>query len=291
MKDKFITYLRVEKKYSENTINSYNEDIERFSEYLDSQNIDVRKCNKEVVRDYLKYLDSLKLKNSSISRNMSSLRTYFDYLVTHGYVDTNPIRGMKNPKKEKKLPNFLSYEEFLKLLEAIKSDDALSVRNKLIVEMLFATGVRVSELCNIKLDDIDYRNQSIRIIGKGSKERVVYYGAYAKDLLEEYIGYERSILLKGKKSDYLLINNKSTPLLRGGVEMIIDEIAFKASLKNKISPHVLRHTFATIMLNEGADIRIVQELLGHASLSTTGIYTHVTTDALKAEYLKAFPRK
>ena len=207
MKDKFIMYLKVEKKYSENTVNSYNEDIKRFSEYLDGQNIDVRKCNKEVVRDYLKYLDSMKLKNSSISRNMSSLRTYFDYLVTHGYVDTNPIRGMKNPKKEKKLPNFLSYEEFLKLLEAIKSDDALSVRNKLIVEMLFATGVRVSELCNIKLDDIDYRNQSIRIMGKGSKERIVYYGAYAKDLVEEYIGYERSILLKGKKGDYLLINN------------------------------------------------------------------------------------
>ena len=143
-------YLKLEKKYSENTINSYNEDIEKFSEYLDGLNISVRRCNKEVVRDYLKYLDSLKLKNSSISRNMSSLRTYFDYLVTHGYVDTNPIRGMKNPKKEKKLPNFLSYEEFLKLLEAIKSDDALSVRNILIVEMLFATGVRVSELCNIK---------------------------------------------------------------------------------------------------------------------------------------------
>lgn len=291
MKDKFIKYLECEKKYPLNTIISYSNDIEIFENYLKDKKIDYLKITKNDIRQYLKYLDKLKYKKSSISRNLSCLRSYYSYLKFHNYLDNNPFKSIKNPKKDKKLPNFLSYEEYLKIIESIKQEDSYSIRNKLIVEMLFATGIRVSELCNIKIKDITFSDKSIRILGKGSKERIVYYGDYADELLKKYIYTERSKLLKDNISDYLLINNKKTPLKRGGVEKIIDKIVQDASLKHKISPHVLRHTFATIMLNEGADIRTVQELLGHASLSTTGIYTHVTIDRLKNEYLKAFPRK
>ena len=289
-KDKFIEYLRNERKYSEYTVNGYDDNIDDFLKFLNTRNIKVLEVSKDDIREYLKYLDSLNLKNSSISRRLSSLRSFYNYLVSNKVILNNPMKLIKNPKKEKKLPNFLQYDEFMKLLESIKNDDALSIRNKLILELLYATGLRVSELVNIKIKDIDFSNKVIRTLGKGSKERLVYFGDYAKELLSEYIGNERNELLKGKVSEYLFINNQGGHLTTRGVETIIDKIVNDASLKHKISPHVLRHTFATHLLDNGADLLSVKELLGHESLKATQIYTHITEERLRSVYLHSHPR-
>lgn len=251
----------------------------------------VTDVDKNIVRNYLKILSDLKYNNSTIARKLSSLRSYFTYLLANKKIKKNIFNLINNPKKEKKLPNFLTYQEFEDLIFSIDNNDIYAKRNKLILELLLASGLRVSELVNIKLEDIDINNKSIRVVGKGSKERIVYFNLHTETSLKDYLDNSRSKLLKNKKSNYLFINNKSTKLTREGVFEIINKIATKANIKHHLSPHVLRHTFATFLLNEGADIRSVQTLLGHESLSTTQIYTHITSDALKSEYLKRFPRK
>ncbi len=289
-KDKFIEYLRKERRYSEYTVNGYEENIDEFLKFLGAKNLNVLEVSKDDIRKYLKYLDNLNLKNSSISRRLSSLRSFYNYLVSNKVILNNPMKLIKNPKKEKKLPNFLQYDEFMKLLESIKNADALSIRNKLILELLYATGLRVSELVNIKLNDIDLNNKVIKTLGKGNKERLVYFGDYAKDLLSKYLHNERKELLKGKNNEYLFINNQGGHLTTRGIEDIIDRIVNEASLKHKISPHVLRHTFATHLLDNGADLLSVKELLGHESLKATQIYTHITEERLRSVYLHSHPR-
>ena len=289
-KDKFIEYLRKERRYSEYTVKGYDDNIDDFIKFMSARNINVLEVSKDDIREYLKYLDSLNFKNATIVRRLSSLRSFYNYLVSNNLIKSNPMKLIKNPKKEKKLPNFLQYDEFMKLLESIKNDDALSIRNKLILELLYATGLRVSELVNIKIKDIDFSNKVIKTLGKGSKERLVYFGDYAKELLDVYINSERNELLNGKVSEYLLINNQGGHLTARGVEDIIDRIVNEASLKHKISPHVLRHTFATHLLDNGADLLSVKELLGHESLKATQIYTHITEERLRSVYLHSDPR-
>lgn len=286
----FLEYLKLERNYSVLTINGYEEELTRYNSYLYKNNLDYRKVKVEEARNYLKFLDSLKLSNSTISHSLSILRSFYRYLVIKGKVETNYFKLLKNPKKERKLPNYLEYDEFETIIRSISNESFYDTRNILIVELLYATGIRVSELVNIKLNDIDYTEKSIRILGKGNKERIVYYGEYAKCALEDYLNNARNELLKSNKCDYLFINNKHSKLTTRGVEKIIDTIIEKSSIKHKISPHTLRHTFATHLLNEGADLRSVQTLLGHSSISTTGIYTHVSLDRLRNEYLKAHPR-
>ena len=288
---KYEEYLLYEKKYPLNTVNSYISDISFFLSYISSMNKKVTDVDKNIVRNYLKILSDLKYNNSTIARKLSSLRSYFTYLLANKKIKNNIFNLINNPKKEKKLPNFLTYQEFEDLIFSIDNNDIYAKRNKLILELLLASGLRVSELVNIKLEDIDINNKSIRVVGKGSKERIVYFNLHTETSLKDYLYKSRSKLLKNKKSNYLFINNKSTKLTREGVFEIINKIATKANIKHHLSPHVLRHTFATFLLNEGADIRSVQTLLGHESLSTTQIYTHITSDALKSEYLKRFPRK
>lgn len=287
----YIIYLKKERNYSKLTLKNYAIDLEKFQMYLEEHNLNYLKLSKEDIRNYLKYLDKLKLKNTSISRILSSLRSFYSYLIIHQKIDINPFKLVRNPKKESKLPVFLSYDEFMELLDKIKNEDDLSVRNKLILEMLYATGLRVSELTSIKLEDINIGDKSIRILGKGNKERIVYFGEYAKNVLNEYLNNHRNELLKGKNSKYLFINKNGDRLTFRGVEYLIDQISKQTSLKYKISPHVLRHTFATHLLQEGADLRSVQTLLGHSSLSTTQIYTHITSEYLRDVYNKSFPRK
>ena len=287
---KYVIYLKNERNYSKLTVKNYTEDLEKFKLYLDDKHLNYLKLNKDDIRDYLKYLDTLKLKNTTISRTLSSLRSFYSYLVIQNKIEINPFKLIRNPKKESKLPIFLSYEEFIELLNRIKDDNELSVRNKLILEMLYATGLRVSELTSIKLEDINKSDKSIRVMGKGKKERIVYYGDYAKELLDEYLNSNRDELLKGKTSKYLFINKNGDRLTYRGVEYLIDEISKYTSIKYKISPHVLRHTFATHLLQEGADLRSVQTLLGHSSLSTTQIYTHITSEYLREVYNKTMPR-
>ena len=286
---KYEEYLLYEKKYPLNTVNSYISDISFFLSYISSMNKKVTDVDKNIVRNYLKILSDLKYNNSTIARKLSSLRSYFAYLLANKKIKNNIFNLINNPKKEKKLPNFLTYQEFEDLIFSIDNNDIYAKRNKLILELLLASGLRVSELVNIKLEDIDINNKSIRVVGKGSKERIVYFNLHTETSLKDYLDNSRSKLLKNRKSSYLFINNKSTKLTREGVFEIINKIATKANIKHHLSPHVLRHTFATFLLNEGADIRSVQTLLGHESLETTQVYTHVSSERLRAVYLKCDP--
>lgn len=286
----FENYLKNVRKYSLNTINSYISDINIFLEYLHIQKLNYKDVNHEVIRSYLKYLDEKKYKNSSINRILSSLNDYYNYLTKCKVTKYNYFEDINRPRKEKRLPNFINYSEYMSLLATLEKEENefLKARNLLLLEILFDTGLRVSEAVNIEINNINKKEQSIKVIGKGNKERIVYYGDYAKNYLEDYLNLRRNINIVDK--DYLFLNKNYTRLTRRGVEYLISDISKKALLRQKISPHTLRHSFATEMLNNGCDIRSVQELLGHKSLSTTGIYTHVTNEVVRQEYLKAFKR-
>ena len=279
---KFIEYLSKELNYSDNTVISYEEDINNYLEYLKKQNINYKKIDNIAIRNYLKYLDDLNLKNSTIARRISALRTFYNYLLNKGLVDTNLFNSIRNPKIEKKLPNYLSYEELARILDNIDISTFIGLRNRLMVEMFYATGCRVSEITNIKVNDIDKSNNSIRIMGKGSKERIVYYGEYARDYLDRYLPLIDCV--------YLFTNEAGEKLSVHDVEYIIKDLVKNLALKTHVTPHTLRHTFATHLLNNGADIKTVQELLGHSSLNTTGIYTHVSNERIKEVYRKTFNR-
>lgn len=286
----FENYLKNVRKYSLNTINSYISDINIFLEYLHIQKLNYKDVNHEVIRSYLKYLDEKKYKNSSINRILSSLNDYYNYLTKCKVTKYNYFEDINRPRKEKRLPNFINYSEYMSLLAIVEKEENefLKARNLLLLEILFDTGLRVSEAVNIEINNINKKEQSIKVLGKGNKERIVYYGDYAKNYLEDYLDLRRNINIVDK--DYLFLNKNYTRLTRRGVEYLISDISKKALLRQKISPHTLRHSFATEMLNNGCDIRSVQELLGHKSLSTTGIYTHVTNEVVRQEYLKAFKR-
>jgi integrase/recombinase XerC len=206
-------------------------------------------------------------------------------------VSVNMFKLIKNPKKDKKLPNFLQSDELQTIFDSIDIETPLGIRNRLIVELLYASGLRVSELSNLTIDKINISTKEIRVLGKGSKERIVFFGDYAKKYLELYLNESRPTLQNKTKTNILLLNNNGDPLSTRGIQLVIDNVVRDASLKHNISPHVLRHTFATDLLNNGADLKSVQELLGHSSLSTTQIYTHITNDRLRSVYLKAFPRQ
>ena len=290
MLKEFENYLKNARKYSINTVNSYLSDINIFLEYLKESKINYKDVNCEVIRTYLKYLDEAKYKSSSINRLLSSLNDYYNYLVKMKYVKYNYFKDINRPRKEKKLPNFINYEEYMTLIKQIEKEENefLRTRNLLFLEILFDTGLRVSEAVNIKLSDINKSECSIRVLGKGKKERIVYFGEYALSYLNDYMTIRVGINSLDK--NYLFLNKNYTKLTRRGAEYLINSVTKQALLKQKVTPHTLRHSFATEMLNNGCDIRSVQELLGHKSLSTTGIYTHVTNEVVRTEYLKAFKR-
>ena len=281
--DKFLFFLKIELNYSELTIKSYQLDLTDFFGYIESKKINYLTITNHDVRGYLKYLDSCNLKNSTISRRISTLRTFYNYLVDENIVENNVFHNVKNPKLEKKLPNYLNYNEMEELLESIDISTTEGLEKRLLIEMFYSTGCRVSEMINVKISDIDFTNKTIRIMGKGSKERIVYFGDYASKYLDNYLS-------KVKCDKYLFTNKKGEKLTINEVEQIVKDIMKHISIKTHVTPHTLRHTFATHLLNNGADIRTVQELLGHANLSTTGIYTHVSSDRLKDIYFKTYKR-
>ena len=279
----FLNYIR-NKNYSENTIISYINDLYYFHEFV---KMDFDKVKYDDVRDYLEYLNLKKEKSTSVSRKISSLKSFYKFLYKNDYMDKKdyPLVKVTYPKKEKKLPKFLYYNDLLEIINE-SSKDKDGIRDRLIIEMLYATGVRVSELVNIKLSDIDFNNKRIIVCGKGNKERIVYYGDYAEEVLNKYLKTHVR-----KNNNYLFLNSKGEQITDGGIRYIIDNIMKKLSIKTHVTPHVLRHTFATDMLNNGCDIKVVQELLGHSSLKATEIYTHVTNEHLKEVYYKCFPRR
>ncbi len=286
---KFLEYIIKELNYSENTKDDYAFDLKVFEEYLNKKNLNYQNLTKENVMSYLKYLDSLKWKNSSISRNISAIRSFYNYLVDIKYLEFNVFKRIKNPKIEKKLPNYLSISEVETILESIHTDDEIGIRNKCLFELIYATGMRVSEVAEVKLCDIDLENKTIRVTGKGAKMRMTYFGSTTKETLMAYLSV-RDNLLKSA-SEYLFVNAKGKPCSRQSIENYINNIMKYSLVNHKISPHTLRHTFATHLLNNGADLRSVQELLGHENLDTTEIYTHVSNARLRSVYLKCHPNK
>lgn len=289
LKDEFLVYLESIRKYSNNTIINYSLDLDRFEEYLGKKRINIKCVQYENILDYIAYLKD-NHKSTSINRNMSCLRNYFDFLIRNGIVKNNPFNLVHSMKKEKKLPEYFKYDEYERLVNSIDTSTNLGVRNRCIFEILLCTGCRVNELVNIKIRDIDINNREIKVLGKGNKERIVYLGSYAISSLDEYLSV-RSILLRGKSSEYLFLNHLGNQITTRGIRDIIDKILLKSCSDLKITPHSFRHSFATMLLNEGCDLKSVQELLGHVSLSTTSIYTHLTNDELKRVYLHTNPRK
>lgn len=285
----FLEILEKEYGNSLETVKSYGYNLNIYLEFINFKNINGLKVTKDQIRSYLKYLDDLKYKNSTIAANLSTLRSFYAYLVNTNIIESNPFKRISNPKIEKKLPNFLNEVEIEDLLEYYTYDNALSVRNRLMLELLYATGIRVSELVNIELKNIDMNEQVIKVLGKGNKERIVFFGDYAKELLNDYINKFRKELLMNNETNYLFLNNRGNKISVRSVEMILKKAIDHMAVKNKVTPHTIRHTYATHLLNNGADIKSVQELLGHESLSTTQIYTHVTSDRLRSVYLKSHP--
>ena len=279
----FYEYL-LTKNYSQNTILSYINDLYYFYLFV-KKDLDLVK--EEDIRDYLEYLNLKKDKSTSVSRKISTFKSFYKFLYLNEYIDKKeyPLSKISYPKTEKKLPKFIYYNDLLEMInESSKGKEGL--RDRLIIEMLYATGVRVSELVNIKINDIDFNNRRIIVCGKVNKERIVYYGEYAMKVLNDYLRERENI-----NNQYLFLNNRGEKLTDRGVRYIIDNIMKNLSVKTHVTPHVLRHTFATDMLNNGCDIKVVQELLGHSSLKTTEVYTHVTNDRLKEVYYRCFPRR
>lgn len=285
----FIEYIKIVKNYSDNTIRNYEIDLDEYKVFLDHKHITNYDVDYKIVREYIEYLNKLKYKSSTISRRISALRSFYKFLYKKKYISSNPMMLITNPKKEKKMPKFLYINEIEELLK-IPDDSIQGLRDHFIIELLYSTGIRVSELVNIKIGDIDFKNKIIKIKGKGSKERIVIYGKVCSDLLERYLSSSRNNIKNSNLNDYLILNLKGNKLTDRSVRNIIDKYMKKTSIQKHVSPHTLRHTFATHLLDNGADLKAVQELLGHADLGTTQIYTHVSNERLRDVYLKTHPR-
>ena len=283
--NKFLKYLKIEKKYSEHTIKSYEIDLLELYDF----NTNLLKIDNKLVRQYLDYLYSKNLKRNSISRKLSSIRSFYNYLVREKIIEMNYFKEVGRIKKDGSLPKYIKDNDLEKLINSFDKEKPLEQRNILILEMLYATGIRVSELVNIKLNDIDTYNKSIKILGKGRKERIVFYGSFCEDILELYLADGRKKLIK-ENNEYLFLNKNGTKISSRYIGKMIDNVLKKCALEYHISPHTLRHTFATDMLNAGADLISVKELLGHSSIDTTSIYTHITSEQIKKGYEYAHPR-
>ena len=279
----FSNYIMA-KNYSVNTYTSYTSDLYYFYLFVKK---DLTKVKDTDIRSYIEQLNKQNEKPTSIRRRISTLKSFYKFLYKNGYMDKKdyPLNKTVYPKVEKRLPKFIYYNDLLEILDE-STRDSDGIRDRLIIEMLYATGTRVSELVNIKYSDIDFNNKRIRVCGKGNKERIVYFGDYANDALKEYMSSH-----KKNEQGYVFTNSNGGQLTDRGVRYIIDKIMNKLSVKVHVTPHVLRHKFATDMLNNGCDIKVVQELLGHASLQTTEVYTHVTNERLKEVYYSCFPRR
>lgn len=287
----FIEYLQLEKNFSQHTIESYKKDILDFFMFMDEQII--AKLSDVTIQDARIYLTKLfenHYARKSISRKISSVRTFYKYLLRESILDTNPFAQVSSPKLEKKLPDFFYEEELEELFKSVDTSTPAGQRNKALLEVMYATGIRVSECANIKLTDIDFSSSVILVSGKGKKERYVPFGHYAHEALHTYINNGRKELIKDNVHPYLFVNQKGTPLTTRGIHYIFNQLIEKAGTNKRIHPHMIRHSFATHLLNNGADLRTVQELLGHSSVSATQVYTHVTKDHLKKIYKAHHPR-
>ncbi len=285
----FLKYLKIEKNYSNFTIINYGKDLKIFLQFLKENNIEnYDKIEYKTIRKFLEYLYDEKYEKKTIARHISSLRSLFKYLLKENKIKNNPMILISNPKLDKKLPKYLYYDQIEQILSIPDKNTPLGMRDLTLLELLYSTGVRVSELINIKIEDINFDDKSIRILGKGNKERIVLYSKVLKEYLNDYLKIRSTF---NPNHNYLFINKFGNKLTDRGVRVIIDNILKKGMVSFHISPHMIRHTFATHLLDNGADLKCVQELLGHKNLSSTQVYTHVSDEHLRKVYLETHNRK
>ena len=279
----FLLYLEMDLNYSNNTVKSYENNLNKL----------VENTNKDLLKleyiDIEKFLNKLNLEPSSISNYLSSYKTFYNYYMKIGKIDKNPTDVIDTPKLIKHLPSFLTVEEIDKLLN-FEIKDAFSARNKSLLELLYSSGLRISELIDLEFKNIDLNECIIRVMGKGSKERIVPINDMAIYYLKIYVKDYRHYLVKKEQNNYIYLNNHGKKMTRQGVFKMLKKLACEKNIKKDVSPHTLRHSIATHMLENGADLRIIQEFLGHSDIGTTQIYTHLTNQKLKSDYIKYFPR-
>ena len=281
--ENYRNYLKYERAYSDNTVGAYMNDLNKYEEFLKK---DILESDTEDLEKYLKYIKNLE--STTVAHKITSIKSYFNYNIKREIVSVNPADKVSRPKLTKHLPEYLTEEEVGKLLD-VEVRSPYDYRNKTILELLYSSGIRISELVNIKTPNYDSEECLIRIMGKGSKERIVPLGDYAINIMNDYMNNYRPLINK-KHTDYVFVNNRGDKISRQFIFKVIKKEALKKGIKKDISPHTLRHTFATHLLKNGADLRIIQELLGHENISTTQIYTHVTNNKLKSDYETYFPK-
>ena len=281
--NKYLDYLKYERKLSENTYKSYLDNLYKLSEYFNKNKDSIRDTSTFEEDELREFFYKLDLNNKSKAHYLTVINSYYNFLVREKVINKNPVTGIRMPKLDKKLPNYLTVEEVDKLLD-IKLTKPNDYRNKAMLELLYGSGLRISELINLKLEQIDFNDELVRVMGKGKKERIIPLNDYAMKYLKDYVFNYRNFLLKTKNSDYLFINSMGSNISRQGFFKILKALAKDAGIKKDISPHTLRHSFATHMLNNGADLRVIQELLGHENLVTTEIYTHLENAKIKEDY-------
>lgn len=288
----FVEYLQMEKNYSQYTIDHYQHEVVEFFMFMDEQTLnDINAVQYMDARLYLTKLFERKLSKKTVAKKISCLRSFYKFLLREKLAEENPFALVAIPKIEKRLPQFFYEDELQLLFQSCESETPLGQRNQAILELLYATGIRVSECCQIRIEEIDFYLSTVLIHGKGNKERYVPFGSKAKNALQLYINSGRNSLVSEKKShNVLFVNHRGGPLTDRGVRKILNGMIEKSALNGNIHPHMLRHSFATHLLNHGADLRSVQELLGHAFLSSTQIYTHVTNEHLRKTYMEHHPR-
>jgi integrase/recombinase XerC len=287
LQNKFITYLSSEKRFSEHTIKSYTTDLKQFTSFLSSefQIIDeINEISFQIIRTWIASLLEKGINPRSVNRKISTLKTYFKFLIREGKLIENPMIKVVAPKSKKRLPVFVKEDQIASLLNEVQFEEGfVGQRNKLIIELFYVTGIRLSELINIKISDVDFNNQSIKVLGKRNKERIIPLSSTTINSLNNFIE-------NNQKNHFLFTNLDGMKLYTKLVYRLVNKYIAKISSVNKKSPHILRHTFATHMLNNGADINAIKELLGHANLSATQVYTHNTIEKLKTVYKQAHPR-
>ncbi|MBF7017284.1 tyrosine recombinase XerC [Staphylococcus durrellii] len=288
IQEAYLYMLKVERQFSNHTLKSYYDDMHQFNDFLQQEHLDLKSFEYKDARNFLSFLYSKSLKRTTVSRKISTLRSFYEYWMTQDENVVNPFVQLVHPKKEQYLPHFFYEEEMEALFKTVTTDPKKGLRDRVILELLYATGIRVSELVHIKEQDLDMKSPGVKVLGKGNKERFIPFGEFCKQSIEAYLSQFKPKLQSNH--NFLLVNMKGAPITERGVRFVLNDVVKRTSGVTDIHPHKIRHTFATHMLNEGADLRTVQSLLGHVNLSTTGRYTHVSNEQLRKVYLNAHPR-
>jgi tyrosine recombinase XerC len=284
----YLRFLRAERNLSPSTLRNYQSDIRSFFRYARDVGRDIRDVDRYLLRGYLARLREQEMAAASIVRRVSTIRSFYRFLARQGHIEHDPLAGVHSPKKGRRLPSFLSPKQVLAILGAVEGDSPKALRDRAILELLYAAGVRVSELVALDTADVDIGEREVRVVGKGNKERVALMGRAAADALQRYLREGRPALIRRSQERALLLNKQGGRLSPRAVQIMVRRCALKAGLDERVFPHLLRHTFATHMLDGGADLRVVQELLGHASVGSTQIYTHVSEAEKRRVYNEAF---